>query len=159
MALGQGPLARSSTQPPGTANFTITPRQYSREWPATPFGISVGLRSSRRRKDPFRRRDDPYADERGLLYFLYLEDYREWLVTLPHFPGTCFSENFNVRNILAHVRWDIRDGAADEKGLMLHAVQSDWLQESRCRGQTTEYSEYLPMESPFYRNRPHSRLN
>lgn len=59
------------------------------------------------------------------------EDYREWLITLPQYPGSFFSSHFNIRNILAHVRCDVRQGADDERILMLHEVQSDWAQSAR----------------------------
>ncbi len=59
------------------------------------------------------------------------EEYREWLITLPLFPGTYFSSHFGVRNVLAHVRCDLREGADGERVLMLHEVQSDWMQVAR----------------------------
>lgn len=59
------------------------------------------------------------------------EDYREWLITLPCFPATYFSSHFAVRNVLAHVRCDWREGADGERVLMLHEVQSDWMQDIR----------------------------
>ncbi len=59
------------------------------------------------------------------------EEYREWLITLPYFPVTFISSHFSVRNILAHVRCDLREGAGGERVLMLHEVQSDWMQKVR----------------------------
>lgn len=59
------------------------------------------------------------------------QDYREWLITLPYLPGTYLSGHFNVRNVLAHVRCDVRLGADDERVLMLQEVQSDWAQRAR----------------------------
>jgi hypothetical protein len=59
------------------------------------------------------------------------QDYREWLITLPYLPATYLSGHFNVRNVLAHVRCDMRLGADDERVLMLQEVQSDWAQRAR----------------------------
>ncbi|MDP1740971.1 hypothetical protein [Polaromonas sp.] len=59
------------------------------------------------------------------------QDYREWLVTLPYYPNSFFSTHFSIRNVLAHIRCDIRDGPDDEKVLMLHEVQSDWAKSTR----------------------------
>lgn len=58
-------------------------------------------------------------------------DYREWLITLPYLPATYMSGHFNIRNVLAHVRCDVRLGADDERVLMLQEVQSDWAQRAR----------------------------
>lgn len=59
------------------------------------------------------------------------EEYREWLITLPHYPASFFSSHFSVRNVLAHVRCDVREGADGERVLMLQEVQSDWAQRAR----------------------------
>lgn len=59
------------------------------------------------------------------------EDYREWLITLPHFRWTYLSSHFAVRNVLAHVRCDLREGADGERVLLLQEVQSDWMQDMR----------------------------
>lgn len=59
------------------------------------------------------------------------DSYREWLITLPYFPASYLSGHFNIRNILAHVRCDGREGANGERVLMLQEVQSDWAQRAR----------------------------
>jgi hypothetical protein len=59
------------------------------------------------------------------------EDYREWLITLPYYPASYFSSHFNVRNVLAHVRCDVRQGPDGERVLLLQEVQSDWAQDAR----------------------------
>jgi hypothetical protein len=59
------------------------------------------------------------------------KDYREWLMTLPYYPQTYLSGHFKIRNVLAHVRCDVRLGADDERVLMLQEVQSDWAQRAR----------------------------
>jgi hypothetical protein len=59
------------------------------------------------------------------------KEYREWLITLPYYPANYLSGHFEVRNILAHVRCDVREGVDGERVLMLHEVQSDWAQGAR----------------------------
>ena len=59
------------------------------------------------------------------------EAYREWLITLPYYPTSYLSGHFKVRNVLAHVRCDLREGSDGERVLMLQEVQSDWAQRAR----------------------------
>lgn len=59
------------------------------------------------------------------------QDYREWLITIPCYPASYFSSHFRVRNVLAHVRCDVREGVAGERVLLLQEVQSDWAQDAR----------------------------
>jgi hypothetical protein len=59
------------------------------------------------------------------------ESYREWLITLPYHPAYYLGDHFEVRNVLAHVRCDVRQGALGEQILMLQEVQSDWAQSAR----------------------------
>jgi hypothetical protein len=59
------------------------------------------------------------------------EAYREWLITLPHYPASYLSGHFEIRNVLVHVRCDVRDGADGERVLLLQEVQSDWAQSAR----------------------------
>ncbi len=82
------------------------------------------------------------------------EEYREWLITLPYFPVTYLSTHFNVRNVLAHVRCDLREGADGEKILMLHEVQSDWMQEVRRALHEDGRDEELAEQSPFLHEWP-----
>lgn len=74
------------------------------------------------------------------------QDYREWLITLPYLPATYLSGHFSVRNVLAHVRCDIRQGADDERVLMLQEVQSDWAQRARRAASTghTQADDEVP---------------
>lgn len=58
-------------------------------------------------------------------------DYREWLVTLPFYRPSFFSSHFDHRNVLLHVRCDIRDGANGQRILVLQEVQSDWVRHAR----------------------------
>lgn len=82
------------------------------------------------------------------------EDYREWLVTLPCFPTTFLSPHFDVRNVLAHVRCDVREGADGERVLLLHEVQSDWMQGVRRQIQECGELVFLEEETPFLRDWP-----
>ncbi len=59
------------------------------------------------------------------------EQYREWLVTLPYYAPSFFSSHFDHRNVLLHVRCDLREGADGERVLVLQEVQSDWAQKAR----------------------------
>ena len=59
------------------------------------------------------------------------KNYREWLITLPYLPATYLSGHFKIRNVLAHVRCDIREGVDGERIFMLQEVQSDWAQRAR----------------------------
>jgi hypothetical protein len=59
------------------------------------------------------------------------QDYREWLITIPFYPASYFSSHFRVRNVLAHVRCDLREAADGQRILLLQEVQSDWAQNAR----------------------------
>lgn len=48
----------------------------------------------------------------------------DYLAVLP----ASFLSVAEIRNVLVHVRCDVRDGAAGERVLLLHKVQSDWAQ-------------------------------
>lgn len=73
------------------------------------------------------------------------DEYREWLVTLPYYPPTFFSAHFAHRNVLLHVRCDLRTGPAGERVLVLHEVQSDWAQEARRSGAGERQEPGLPV--------------
>lgn len=68
------------------------------------------------------------------------KDYREWLVTLPDFGESYYSEHFKQRNVLLHVRCDIRENFNGDKILFMQEIQSDWAQQSR--------NESFPESSP-----------
>lgn len=59
------------------------------------------------------------------------EQYREWLVTLPYYAPTYFTSHFVHRNVLLHVRCDMREDVDGGRVLVLHEVQSDWAQQAR----------------------------
>ena len=62
------------------------------------------------------------------------EKYREWLLTVPNFPESYYSEHFNTRNIVAHVRSDERKDVFGRRILFLQEIQSDWHQKGRRCG-------------------------
>lgn len=82
------------------------------------------------------------------------ETYREWLITLPHYPASYLSGHFKVRNVLAHVRCDVREGADGERVLILHEVQSDWAQRARRAVSTGEMNEDDEVPPPFMKEWP-----
>lgn len=69
---------------------------------------------------------------------------REWLVTLPYYLPTYFSSHFTLRNLLLHVRCDIREGANKERVLFLQEVQSDWAQQSRRKSKDSDVECSIP---------------
>ena len=77
------------------------------------------------------------------------ESYREWLITLPYYSASYLSGHFKVRNVLAHVRCDVREGADGERVLMLQEVQSDWAQRARRAASTGEADEDDEVAPPF----------
>ena len=82
------------------------------------------------------------------------EDYREWLITLPYFPTSYFSSHFSVRNIIAHVRCDVREGADGERVLLLQEVQSDWAQSVRRSISAGDMTADDPECPPFWKEWP-----
>ena len=82
------------------------------------------------------------------------ESYREWLITLPHYPASYLSGHFKVRNVLAHVRCDVREGGDGERVLMLQEVQSDWAQRARRAASTGETEEDDEVPPPFMKEWP-----
>jgi hypothetical protein len=59
------------------------------------------------------------------------QNYREWLITLPEFRPSYFSPHFDCRNILFHVRCDVREDQLGNRVLFLEEVQSDWAKVAR----------------------------
>lgn len=82
------------------------------------------------------------------------ENYREWLITLPFYSASHFSSHFVARNVLAHVRSDLREGGDGEKVLMLHEVQSDWMQDARRIIRDVGKENSIADESPFVNEWP-----
>lgn len=62
------------------------------------------------------------------------EDYRELLLTLPQNKGTYAGPHFDQDNIVAHVRFDTREGPNGEKVLFIQEIQSDWGQQGKKKG-------------------------
>ena len=79
------------------------------------------------------------------------KDYREWLVTLPYYPASYVSSHFDVRNVLAHIRCDVRDGPDGERVLLVHEVQSDWAKSVRDAIDTGEADSDCEQFPPFWR--------
>ncbi len=73
------------------------------------------------------------------------EQYREWLVTLPYYAPGFFSSHFDHRNVLLHVRCDMREGADGERVLVLQEVQSDWAQKARRLLQGKDSDKSIPV--------------
>ncbi len=82
------------------------------------------------------------------------KDYTEWLITLPFYPISFFSSHFSIRNVLAHVRCDVREGADGERVLLLHEVQSDWAQLARKAISAGEMDSGDDQCPPFYKEWP-----
>lgn len=90
-------------------------------------------------------------------------DYREWLVTLPLHDHSFWGAHYPVRNVLVHIRCDIREGEQGERVLVIHEIQSDWMAKHRTalRGggpveEVEPYSEALTLEPdpPFEKDWP-----
>ncbi|NDP39905.1 MAG: hypothetical protein GZ093_14335 [Rhodoferax sp.] len=79
------------------------------------------------------------------------KDYREWLITLPYYPASYLSGHFDVRNVLAHVRCDIREGADGKRVLMLQEVQSDWAQRARRAVSSGDSNSDDEQPPPFFK--------
>ncbi len=82
------------------------------------------------------------------------KEYREWLITLPYHPANYLSGHFEVRNVLAHVRCDVREGAEGERVLMLQEVQSDWAQRARRAISTAAMRNNDETPPPFLKEWP-----
>ena len=73
------------------------------------------------------------------------EQYREWLVTLPCYAPSFFSSHFGHRNVLLHVRCDMREGTDGNRVLVLHEAQSDWAQQARRNLQDENSTKPIPV--------------
>ena len=63
------------------------------------------------------------------------EDYTELLLTLPlNKKGSFEDPHFNVRNLVAHVRFNTRTDVDGKKVLFLEELQSDWAQIGKKKG-------------------------
>ena len=82
------------------------------------------------------------------------ENYREWLITLPYYPANYLAGHFDVRNVLAHVRCDVRGDGDGGRVLMLHEVQSDWAQRARRAISVGEMDEFDEERPPFMKEWP-----
>lgn len=62
------------------------------------------------------------------------EEYREWIVTLPHYSRSFFGGHYFDRNILLHIRSKFRHDEQGRKLLFIEEIQSDWHQTARKYG-------------------------
>ncbi len=76
------------------------------------------------------------------------EDYREWLISMPEFPGSFFSSHYYERNLLLHCRTKIREDEAGRRLLFIEELQSDWHQSGAMHGYTSRWPGSIPM-APF----------
>jgi hypothetical protein len=79
------------------------------------------------------------------------QGYREWLVTLPYYPFSYYSNHFIHRNVLLHVRSDIREGVNGESVLFLQEIQSDWAQQARREAQRVSEANQRDVPVPHWR--------
>ncbi|MEG3619248.1 hypothetical protein V5T82_12340 [Magnetovibrio sp. PR-2] len=56
------------------------------------------------------------------------ERYREWLVTLPDYTPTHFTQHYLERNVLMHIRTKVRETEDGKRVLFIEELQSDWHQ-------------------------------
>lgn len=82
------------------------------------------------------------------------ENYREWLVTLPEFRPSYFSPHFDYRNILCHVRCDVREDQLGNRLLFLEEVQSDWAKEVRQSEQRGDIWPDIVPKHPWLKEWP-----
>jgi len=82
------------------------------------------------------------------------ESYLEWLITLPYFPANYLTHHFDVRNVLAHFRCDVREDGDGGRVLMLHEIQSDWAQSARRAIGVGEMDEFDDERPPFLKEWP-----
>jgi hypothetical protein len=82
------------------------------------------------------------------------ENYREWLVTLPFLHHNYFSDHYDLRNILLHIRADFREGPDGESVLFIQEIQSDWGQEARKVGR----NRFLTPDPPWLKEWPELAL-
>lgn len=54
------------------------------------------------------------------------EQYREWLVCLPQWPGNFFNYHFEVENVVLHLRTSVRHNDDGNAMLLVDEIQSDW---------------------------------
>lgn len=82
------------------------------------------------------------------------ENYREWLVTLPKYKPSYLSPHFDLRNILFHVRSDIREDYHSNRVLLLQEVQSDWADAAhRSHREGDNYPDRVP-DPPWLKEWP-----
>lgn len=66
-------------------------------------------------------------------------NYREWIVSLPHYQRIFFGGHYFDHNVLAHIRTTTRCDTENRKLLFIEEVQSDWHQCGQTQGYDTSY--------------------
>ena len=59
------------------------------------------------------------------------DNYTEWLLSMPNFPGRYWGPHFEYPNVVAHVRTTFRSNTEHQQILLLEELQSDWNQSLR----------------------------
>jgi hypothetical protein len=78
------------------------------------------------------------------------EDYREWLLTLPDYPISHFTEHYHARNLLLHFRTKQRVDLNGRRLLFIEEIQSDWHQSGARHGYQDRWPGRIP-PAPFRR--------
>ena len=76
------------------------------------------------------------------------EEYREWLVTLPEYPGSFFGGHYYDRNVLLHIRTKQRTDVEGRRLLFIEEIQSDWHQAARRFGYDNHWDGQVAL-APF----------
>lgn len=76
------------------------------------------------------------------------EEYREWLVTLPDYPGSFFGSHYYDRNVLLHIRTKLRTDVQGRRLLFIEELQSDWHQAARRFGYDNRWDGQIAV-APF----------
>ncbi len=71
-------------------------------------------------------------------------DYREWLVTLPHYQRHHFTGHYLERNLLLHMRTKERIDHAGRRLLFIEEMQSDWHQAGARYGYDNRFDGRIP---------------
>ncbi len=76
------------------------------------------------------------------------EDYHEWLLTLPDYPISHFTEHYHARNLLLHFRTKQRVDLNGRRLLFIEEIQSDWHQSGARYGYQDRWPGRIP-PAPF----------
>lgn len=102
--------------------------------PEYPSGLCDSVEAAMALADEHAERIMPKMSTQGMFTEFRLtggEQYREWLVTLPQLRDNYRSCHYDFRNIVLHVRCDVRETDSGKRAVLLQEVQSDWTQSAR----------------------------